>query len=84
MVRNNTIEALLFVPSTIKLIAKSQMGLLAKWNSLPIKARYYIGISTFIFAVVGDYATSRINEEVREREKIVKELNSQHEKSSKV
>lgn len=60
------------------------MSLLAKWNSLPIKARYYIGISTFIFAVVGDYATSKINEEVREREKIIKELNNQHEKSSKV
>lgn len=40
-----------------------------------MKARYYIGGSTFLFALVGDYVTSRVNDEVVERKKIVDELN---------
>lgn len=44
------------------------MGLFAKWNSLPVKVRYYIGGSTFVFALIGDYVTGRVNEEVKERE----------------
>lgn len=50
------------------------MGLWAKWKSLPLKARYYIGGSTFVFALVGDYVTSRINEEVTAREAVRKEI----------
>lgn len=44
------------------------MGLFAKWNSLPVKVRYYIGGSTFVFALIGDYVTGRVNEEVKQRE----------------
>lgn len=44
------------------------MGLFAKWNSLPIKIRYYIGGSTFVFALIGDYVTGRVNDEVKQRE----------------
>ena len=44
------------------------MGLFAKWNSLPIKVRYYIGGSTFIFALMGDFVTGRVNDEVKQRE----------------
>lgn len=50
------------------------MGLFARWNALPVKARYYIGGLTFVFALVGDYVTSRINDEVKDREKIVREI----------
>lgn len=44
------------------------MGFFAKWNSLPIKVRYYIGGSTFVFALIGDYITGRVNDEVKQRE----------------
>jgi hypothetical protein len=47
------------------------MGLWAKWNSLPVKARYYIGGSTFVVALVGDYLTSKINDEVVSRKEIL-------------
>lgn len=50
------------------------MGLFARWNALPAKARYYIGGSTFVFAVVGDYVTSRVNEEAVARKDKVAEL----------
>lgn len=50
------------------------MNLWAKWNSLPLKARYYIGGSTFVFALVGDYITSRVNDEVHARDKVIDEL----------
>lgn len=53
------------------------MGLLAKWNSLPVKARYYIGGSTFVFALVGDYVSTRIFEEVQRR----KEMTEKTERS---
>ncbi|CUM52821.1 unnamed protein product [Debaryomyces fabryi] len=44
------------------------MGLFSRWNSLPIKVRYYIGGSTFAFALIGDYVTGRVNDEVKQRE----------------
>lgn len=50
------------------------MGLFAKWNALPVKARYYIGGSTFIFALVGDYVTTQINDEVVARKKTLEGL----------
>lgn len=50
------------------------MGLLAKWNSLPVKARYYIGGSTFVFALVGDYVTTKVNEEVVARKEALEAL----------
>lgn len=50
------------------------MTLWQKWNSLPVKARYYIGGSTFVFALIGDYVTSRINEEVVTRKEILGDM----------
>lgn len=50
------------------------MSLWQKWNSLPVKARYYIGASTFMFALLGDYVTGRVNDEVVARQKIVDEV----------
>lgn len=50
------------------------MSLWLKWNNLPVKARYYIGVSTFVFALIGDYVTSRINEEVVTRKEILDEM----------
>ncbi|CAG86193.2 DEHA2C10076p [Debaryomyces hansenii CBS767] len=44
------------------------MGFFAKWNSLPVRVRYYIGGSTFAFALIGDYVTGRVNDEVKQRE----------------
>ncbi|ODV81995.1 uncharacterized protein CANTADRAFT_44250 [Suhomyces tanzawaensis NRRL Y-17324] len=51
------------------------MGLFAKWNALPVKARYYIGGSTFLFALIGDYVTSRVNDEVVARKEVMAKLN---------
>lgn len=59
------------------------MGLWSKWNSLPVKARYYIGGSTFVFALIGDYVTGRINDEVVAREKTMKELSKDEENRSR-
>lgn len=56
------------------LVSSPQMGLWQKWNSLPVKARYYIGGSTFVFALIGDYVTSRVNDEVVSRKEIMGEL----------
>lgn len=50
------------------------MGLWQKWTSLPVKIRYYIGGSTMIFALIGDYATTQINEEIGNRKKIMEEI----------
>lgn len=50
------------------------MSLWQRWNSLPVKARYYIGASTFMFALLGDYVTGRVNDEVVARQKIVDEV----------
>ncbi|KAM9932011.1 hypothetical protein OXX80_008343 [Metschnikowia pulcherrima] len=50
------------------------MGLWQKWTSLPVKIRYYIGGSTMIFALIGDYATTQINEEIVNRKKIMEEI----------
>ncbi|KAK6454482.1 uncharacterized protein RJT20DRAFT_130619 [Scheffersomyces xylosifermentans] len=50
------------------------MGLFTKWNALPVKARYYIAGSTFVFALAGDYVTSRVNEEVVARKEVMKKL----------
>lgn len=53
------------------------MGLFAKWNALPVKARYYIGGSTFVFALVGDYITTKVNSEVTAREEILTNLDKE-------
>lgn len=50
------------------------MSLWAKWNALPVKARYYIGGSTFVVALLGDYVTSRVNEEVVARKEVINEI----------
>lgn len=51
------------------------MGLFARWNALPLKARYYIGGSTFVMALIGDYVTGRVNDEVVARKEIMNDLN---------
>ena len=60
--------------------SSTPMNLWQKWNSLPVKARYYIGASTFVFALVGDYVTSRVNDEVVSRKKILTELEKESDK----
>ncbi|OBA19929.1 hypothetical protein METBIDRAFT_45390 [Metschnikowia bicuspidata var. bicuspidata NRRL YB-4993] len=50
------------------------MNLWQKWISLPVKMRYYIGGSTAVFALIGDYATAQINEEITNRKKILNEI----------
>lgn len=50
------------------------MGLFARWNALPVKARYYIGGSTFVFALVGDYVTTKLNEEVVARKDVMQKI----------
>lgn len=50
------------------------MNVWAKWKALPLKARYYIGGSTFAFALIGDYVTGRINDEVTARNIAVEEI----------
>lgn len=62
------------------LLLHHPMNLWQKWNSLPVKARYYIGASTFVFALVGDYVTSRVNDEVVSRKKILTELEKESDK----
>lgn len=57
------------------------MGLFQKWMSLPLKARYYIAGSTFIFALIGDYVSTRVNDEVQGRRKVLEELNGSDSKS---
>lgn len=41
---------------------------------MPVKARYYIGGSTFVFALVGDYVTGRVNDEVTARKAVLEEM----------
>lgn len=50
------------------------MNLLQKWMSLPSKARYYIAGSTFVFALVGEYVTTKVNEEAVAQKQIMTEL----------
>ncbi|CAD1809734.1 unnamed protein product [Candida parapsilosis] len=50
------------------------MGLYQKWMSLPVKARYYVGFSTIVMAVIGDYVTTRINDEVKARDSIIAQM----------
>lgn len=50
------------------------MSLWQKWMQLPVKARYYIGGSTFVVALVGDHLTSKINEEVVTRKELEKDI----------
>lgn len=50
------------------------MGLYQKWMSIPVKGRYYIGFSTMVFALVGEYVTSQVNEEVVARKQILDDL----------
>lgn len=54
----------------ISLNITATMGLYARWMALPSKVRYYVGFSTIGFALVGDYVTSRINDEVQARKEI--------------
>lgn len=54
------------------------MNLYQRWMSLPAKARYYVAGSTFVFALLGDYVTSRLNEEVVARKKIEEELSQKN------
>lgn len=57
------------------------MGLLARWNALPVKARYYIGVSTFAFALIGDYVTGRVNDEVVARKQVLEKVQEQTEET---
>lgn len=50
------------------------MSLYQKWMNLPVKARYYIAGSTFVFALIGDYVTLRVNDEVKARLDVMGEL----------
>ncbi|KAL6450559.1 hypothetical protein SBY92_000804 [Candida maltosa Xu316] len=43
------------------------MGLYARWMALPKKVRLYIGFSTMGVALLGDYVTTRINDEIQAR-----------------
>ena len=54
----------------ISLNITATMGLYARWMALPSKVRYYVGFSTIGFALIGDYVTSRINDEVQARKEI--------------
>lgn len=59
---------------SVSTIPFSSMSLLQKWMSLPAKARYYIAGSTFIFALAGEYVTTRVNEEAVAQKKILEEI----------
>lgn len=50
------------------------MNLYQRWMALPYKARLYIGGLTFLFALLGDYVTSKVNEEVQGQKKAREEL----------
>lgn len=39
-----------------------------------MKARYYVGFSTIVMAVIGDYVTTRINDEVKARDSIIAQM----------
>ncbi|PSK33711.1 hypothetical protein C7M61_005264 [Candidozyma pseudohaemuli] len=51
------------------------MNLWQRWMALPKKARLYIAGLTFVFALVGDHVTSRVNEEVHARKELEELLN---------
>ncbi|KAG4408689.1 MAG: hypothetical protein M5F18_07590 [Asgard group archaeon] len=46
------------------------MSLYAKWMSLPVKVRFYIGVSTMGVALLGDYITTRLATEVEARKEL--------------
>lgn len=50
------------------------MNLYSKWMALPFKARMYIGGSTFVAALAGDYITGKLNEEVSARKEAEAEI----------
>lgn len=50
------------------------MNLWQRWMALPKKARLYIAGLTFVFALVGDHVTSRVNEEVQARKEVEESL----------
>lgn len=50
------------------------LNLWTRWTSLPVKARYYIGASTFVFALAGEYITSKVNDEVHARDQVIEEI----------
>ncbi|KAK6464754.1 hypothetical protein DFJ63DRAFT_334299 [Scheffersomyces coipomensis] len=60
------------------------MGLWARWNALPVTARYYVGFSFLIFAGIGEYVTSRVDQEVDNRKKILKELQQESEQQNRL
>ncbi|KAM9895252.1 hypothetical protein OXX79_007970 [Metschnikowia pulcherrima] len=64
----------LYIRNFFPTLNSPMMGLWQKWTSLPVKIRYYIGGSTMIFALIGDYATTQINEEIVNRKKIMEEI----------
>lgn len=55
---------------------QNKMSLWQRWTNLPVKARYYIAGSTFVFALLGDYVTTKINEEVVAQKEIMDEVKS--------
>lgn len=83
MVAWNLLDPAHFPQNSIRLgatVPKKLMSLYQRWMNLPIKARYYIGGSTFVFALLGDYITLRVNDEVQAREKVMKELEMEPKK----
>lgn len=49
---------------------RSIMSLYAKWMSLPVKVRFYIGVSTMGVALLGGYITTRLATEVEARKEL--------------
>ncbi|EGV61768.1 hypothetical protein CANTEDRAFT_109454 [Yamadazyma tenuis ATCC 10573] len=52
------------------------MSLYQRWMNLPLKARIYIGGSTFFAALAADYVLGSLETEVEARKQIEKELQS--------
>lgn len=48
------------------------MGIYERWMNLPVKARLYIGVSTFVVAFTADYVLGRLETEAKTRKEIEK------------
>lgn len=48
------------------------MGLYDRWMNLPVKARLYIGVSTFVVAFTADYVLGKLETETQARKEIEK------------
>lgn len=46
-----------------------------------MKARYHIGFSTVVMALIGDYVTTRINDEVKARDSIIAQMEYEQKKN---